>query len=728
MAFQHNKNFTPRNSLKKKLIIISLLCGATLIAATSAYWMSGVRAPQWLKKISPHKVVATSFDWKASVSAFAGNGSAGHRNGLLPEANFSDPFGIVTDAQGNVYVSDAADNQVIRKISSDGKVSDFAGSHAGFTDGPGQQAAFRTPSGLAWDQNGNLYVADTGNHAIRKISPDGIVSTLAGNGEAGNQDGKGSQARFNGPIGVASDHLGNIYVADTYNDSIRKITPDGIVTTLAGGQRHGYQDGAAAAALFDTPCSLVVNSKQEVIVADTRNHAIRKISPDGMVSTLLRTDAKDDQALMHKPLALAITRDDYLYLSEGGNGRILQLSPDARLRGLTGKGIDFEAGDDTHLRFHEPTGIALRTDGSLLVADSSGYVIQQIQPGSPDSASRVASPASTMPAIVKPAKPFPWPLKPQFSAHEVVGTIGEVRGNYDGEAREHFHSGLDIQGKMGSLVYAIADETVRSPLATWSYGGLNEGMNIDRMSYIHMRVGRQEDNRILDSSRFQMLYDSDGKPEFIRVRRGSQFKTGEAIGSINRMFHVHLNYAIAGHVMNPLMLSFPGFRDEVPPVIEKITVRSQDGKALKQQAGGRLLIPHDNSQLSIIVDAYDQSDDNQSRRRLGLYKLAYQLLDASKQPLPGHEKVRYNIEFNRLPQDRESVKIAYAEGSGITVHGNAQTKFLYEVTNQVRDGVAKTAYWNPGQLPPGDYVIRIHALDYAGNAAQSGRDLAIRIQ
>jgi hypothetical protein len=194
------------------------------------------------------------------------------------------------------------------------------------------------------------------------------------------------------------------------------------------------------------------------------------------------------------------------------------------------------------------------------------------------------------------------------------------------------------------------------------------------------------------------------------------------------MFHVHLNYAIAGHVMNPLMLSFPGFRDEVLPVIEKITVRSQDGKALKQQAGGRLLIPHDNSQLSIIVDAYDQSDDNQSRRRLGLYKLAYQLLDASKQPLPGHEKVRYNIEFNRLPQDRESVKIAYAEGSGITVHGNAQTKFLYEVTNQVRDGVAKTAYWNPGQLAPGDYVIRIHALDYAGNAAQSGRDLAIRIQ
>jgi hypothetical protein len=131
--------------------------------------------------------------------------------------------------------------------------------------------------------------------------------------------------------------------------------------------------------------------------------------------------------------------------------------------------------------------------------------------------------------------------------------------------------------------------------------------------------------------------------------------------------------------------------------------------------------------LAIIVDAFDQSDGNAARRRLGLYKVGYQVLGADGAPLPGFEQPLVNIEFNRLPPDEESVKVAYADGSGITVYGSKATRFLYQVTNTVRDGVARQGSWNPAGLAPGDYTIRIFAADYAGNVALAGRDLAITV-
>ena len=136
------------------------------------------------------------------------------------------------------------------------------------------------------DAAGTLYVADTGNNAVRRIAPDGTVSTVAGDGTAGYRDGPGAQARFNGPVGVAVDAGGRVLVADTYNDRIRAIAPDGAVVTLAGGAQSGAADGDAAGAQFNTPCGVAVDSAGTIYVADTGNGLIRFISPDGTVGTI----------------------------------------------------------------------------------------------------------------------------------------------------------------------------------------------------------------------------------------------------------------------------------------------------------------------------------------------------------------------------------------------------------------------------------------------------------
>src|SRR4030095_10761193 len=171
----------------------------------------------------------TPVGWKAHVSTIAGDGSPVLRDGR--QSGFSDPFGVAVAADGTIYVADAGESNRIRKISPDGNVTTLAGGGEGFADGTGASASFNTPSALALGHDGNLYVADTGNNRIRKITPEGVVSTVAGNGTAGYADGPGSQAQFDGPIGVAVDTKGNIYVADTYNDRIRKISSDGVVTT-----------------------------------------------------------------------------------------------------------------------------------------------------------------------------------------------------------------------------------------------------------------------------------------------------------------------------------------------------------------------------------------------------------------------------------------------------------------------------------------------------------------
>jgi len=209
------------------------------------------------------------------VSTLAGS-TRGSADGAAGTAQFHSPAGVAVDAAGNLYVADTS-NHRIRKITAGGEVSTLAGSTAGFADGLGTSAEFNLPSGVALDSEGNVYIADRNNHAIRRITAGGEVSTLAGSGTAGSANGLGASAQFNYPYDVAVDSEGNVYVADFSNHLIRMITPTGVVSTIAGSGTAGFADGAAEAAQFSYPVGVTVDAAGNVYVADYSNHLIRKI-------------------------------------------------------------------------------------------------------------------------------------------------------------------------------------------------------------------------------------------------------------------------------------------------------------------------------------------------------------------------------------------------------------------------------------------------------------------
>ncbi|MGB3393304.1 MAG: gluconolaconase [Stenotrophomonas sp.] len=690
---------------KHWLLAVVMLTGAAL--AASFFWPH--RAPQ------ASGPAATPLGWRAQIELLGGDGVEGNSVGPGPRSRFSDPWGVALDAAGTLYVADAGDNNRILYRWLDGDFHLLAGGREGFADGLGGAAAFNTPSGIALDRHGNLYVADTGNHAIRKVTPRGEVSTLAGDGVAGFADGIGHAARFNGPMGVAVDAAGRVHVADTWNDRIRVIEPDGRVWTLAGGERPGWADGQSGQARFDTPIDLAFAADGRLWIADMNNDALRTLTPTGEVTT--RIGGPESERALRGPMTLAITHDGVAYIGERGTGRVLQVSPAGHVVAVAG---------DTQ-RFARAAGVALAPDGSLLLADADAARIHHLRPLP---AGAVESGAVVGPSIDSPLprNEGRWPLAPQRGWHEVVGTLGEVRGNFSGESRHHLHSGFDVRGDVGQTVLAIAAAKVGSPAATWNLGGQGEGLSLDTLDYIHMKVGRDRSNRPLDPARFQLLYDEAGQLERVRVRRGTRFNPGDALGSINNQAHVHLAVGPSGYERNAVRLGFANYADHFVPRIDDIALLDAGGQRLREHRDGRLVVPRDGGGLQLVVEAWDQVDDNLPRRRLGLYALGYQILDAGGRPLPGHEQPRMNIEFNRMPPQREAVKLAYAEDSGITVHGAVRTRFRYVLTNTVRDGRLAAGVLEPSELPAGDYIIRITAKDYSGNEASERRELKLAVR
>jgi hypothetical protein len=304
--------------------------------------------------------------------------------------------------------------------------------------------------------------------------------------------------------------------------------------------------------------------------------------------------------------------------------------------------------------------------------------------------------------------------------------MGEVRGNFDGESRDHFHSGLDVQAAIGTPVLAVTAGKISDPRASWGYGELSEGIALDGLQYIHMRVGRDGRDKAIDP-RFQLLKNEKGAADAVRVKRGTRFVVGETLGTVNRMAHVHLDYKPNGDALNPLSLPFIDLEDTMAPQIQSISLVDANGKVLKDKVDNRLLVPRSLGDVQIVVDAFDQMDGGQKRRRLGLYKIGYQLLNADGETIPGMEQPLITQQYDRLPRNREAVKLAYAASSGITVHGAAETRFVYAINNTLRGGKLTPGAWKVGALGPGNYILRISAEDYAGNAATRGRDLAITV-
>ena len=264
------------------------------------------------------------------VSTFVGDGgTAGSGDGSGTQAKFDTPAGIAIDLAGNLFVSDTG-NHTIREITAAGVVTTIAGmaGQSGFTNGIGTNARFNSPLGMVVATNGTIYVADCGNHLIRAISPDGAVTALAGNPETwGSNDGAGSSARFSGPVGLALDNQGNLFVSDSNNHTIRKITPGGIVATWAGvPEVDGCMDGDRLTARFSKPAELALDKGGNLFVADSFNHVIRKISSDGKVTTVTgvagfpgSADGINGQARLFNPYGLAILPDGALVVADAYN-------------------------------------------------------------------------------------------------------------------------------------------------------------------------------------------------------------------------------------------------------------------------------------------------------------------------------------------------------------------------------------------------------------------------
>ncbi|WP_214225834.1 DUF6443 domain-containing protein [Pedobacter sp. B4-66] len=315
---------------------------------------------------------------------FAGTGSAGSTNGAGTSATFNNTLNTAVDASGNVYVADAG-NHMVRKITPAGVVSTLAGSGLpGYADGTGATAVFKHPSALTVDAGGNVFVSDQQNHRIRKITPAGVVTTVAGSGTAGATEGTGTGASFSSPIGLALDASGNLYVSDYGNNKIRKITTIGLVSTFAGTGAQGLTNGAALSATFKNPMGIAIDASGTMYVADRQNYVVRKIS-GGTVSTLAGSgvagsaDGTGTAASFNRPNAVTVDATGNVYIADDNNMVVRKITPAGVVTILAGAAgtPGFVNGTGANARFNSPYGLSVDAMGYLYVADQNNYSIRK---------------------------------------------------------------------------------------------------------------------------------------------------------------------------------------------------------------------------------------------------------------------------------------------------------------------------------------------------------------
>lgn len=361
------------------------------------------------------------YTWSTLAGVSFDGNSTGHADGVGSNARFFYPEGVAVDKTGNVYVADTR-NATIRKATPSGPdwaVSTFAGwpGSLGSTDAAGTNAQFIAPSRLAIDSTGNLFVSDWNDQTIRKITPAGVVTTFAGRSyQAGNIDGVGTNALLNLPMGLAFDAVNNLYVADSGNGTIRKITPAGVVTTLAGrALQTGSADGTGTNAFFNNPRGLTVVNDTNLFVADTFNSTIRKmtlVGTDWVVTTFAgqahqtgNSDGTGTNAFFDNPLDIVADTNGMLYVSDSYNDTVRKITLAGVVTTFTGtvRLTGSADGTGTNAVFNYPSGLAVDASGSLFLSDEYNNAVRKITSaavvttlaglpsvGSTDSASGVA--------------------------------------------------------------------------------------------------------------------------------------------------------------------------------------------------------------------------------------------------------------------------------------------------------------------------------------------------
>ncbi|MDB6058661.1 MAG: repeat containing protein [Verrucomicrobiales bacterium] len=351
-------------SASKTFVLVTLICGAVVFAGRAQ---------------------------SVPLSSLAGRPTAGAVDALSDDAQFNSPSGIAVGADGTIFVADTQ-NSTIRKITADGNVTTFAGfaGVVGSADGIGTNAQFNAPQGVAVDSAGFVYVADTGNSTIRKIAPLGQVSTLAGVAGYPNVfDGIGTNAQFNHPQALAVDGAGQIFVADTWNYTIRKIAANGTVTTLAG--RAGYSgsvDGATNRARFNGPTGIAAHTNGNLFVTEFWSHTVRQVTSAGVVTTIVGkpgiwgdSDGLNDVARFFQPTSIVSAGGGILFVLDSGNQTLRQIAITGTnwnvttIAGLSGAAGNID-GSGSSARTYFASGLALDSNGLLYLADTGNNTIR----------------------------------------------------------------------------------------------------------------------------------------------------------------------------------------------------------------------------------------------------------------------------------------------------------------------------------------------------------------
>jgi len=618
---------------------------------------------------------------------------------------FGEPFGVAVSGT-DVFVSDGEQGKIW--------LIQRNGTRLLFSEG------LNTPSSIAFDKNSNLIVADSGSHTIKKINPKGIVEILAGvENQPGFADGDADHALFNAPIGIAVSE-NKIFVADTYNDKIR-IIENGKVSTLAGSER-GFADSEIASSVkFDTPCGIAVKNGK-IIVADAGNLRLRMVDEKGSTSTLAGNGVQDSidgnlfDAGFVAPLAVAVGNFGEIYVSDGNSVRVIGRRFFPVVETISDAERGFSDGNLSGSKFNRPSGLAVDESGNLFVADSENQVVRvftgddlgtEISKGG---RKKLKTSAEEFRTLGEPR----WPFDPPDKKREIAGTLGEIRGEISKEDdAAYFHNGLDIAGGYGETARFVRAEKVLRPLAVQNFSTLRELLQMPTLTYIHVRIGRDKNDKIFDDKRFQFSFETNGKLKGVRVPRGTKFEAGERFGTLNSMNHVHLIAGRSGAEMNALdALRLPDISDSIAPVIEQIALFDQNWQPVTEtkSRNPRIML---SGNTRIVVRAFDRMDGNADRRRLGVYRLGYQILNADKAPLT-EEKT--TISFAFLPNS-ESVRLVYGEGSRSGATG--ETVFNYIVTNEIDGRNASESFFDASALQSGNYILRVFAADYFGNKTVS---------
>ncbi|HXH70794.1 MAG TPA: hypothetical protein VNI60_10745 [Pyrinomonadaceae bacterium] len=583
-----------------------------------------------------------------------------------------------------------------------------------------------TPSAIAFDQNGDLIVADSGTHTIKRVKIlSGAIETVAGvEWQKGFADGDAGNALFNAPIGIAAAG-DKIFVADTYNDKIRVIE-NGQVSTLAGGEQGLADDRNGLSAKFDTPCGIAVLKDESLIIADTGNNRLRRVESSGRTTTFAGRDKTEEekkltnekpildgqisQARFIEPLAVSVDKAGVIYVADANSIRAVGRKSPNTIETISDTKRGFADGDMPTARFNRPSGLFADEQGNLFVADAENQAVR-IFTGTDlgrEITEKEVEDLRFTPEEFRNLQPPRWSYDPPDALRDVAGTLGEVRGYIGEGTRSWFHNGLDIAGEYGETARFVRSEKVLRPVAAENFATTREQIRMPTLGYIHINLGRTHDRIIYKDSRFQFSYDEGKTLRGLRVPRGAKFEAGEALGTLNSLSHVHLIAGRGGAEMNALdALLLPGVADTLAPTIQKVLLFNENWQPIAETNGAEKRIKLA-GKTRIVARAFDQMSDLRYRK-LGIYRIGYQILSEDNMPLA---EINWTISFARLP-DEDAVSLVYAPGSQSGY--SPRTVFNYIASNEVQNGFARESFFDAAQLDSGNYVLRVYAADFFGN-------------